>query len=206
MLTTIEWDLVQKQLFVRSTIDAQLLITGFICGPLKLIFPLARHSTFLRLQHLKRLLAPSRALFRSSWRVHCWGYPGAKMDEAWIAYLCLILFVLTVILMKQKPDDEVKKEKETESRSTPTTYYGGGPGRAQEFNEEEIAASMERLTSVLFSADGRKREPHHEHRSSSSGKEVGHFNHSKIQAPFRSWKVFATQHNPGCLSGLALPK
>ncbi|KAJ6657629.1 hypothetical protein lerEdw1_002346 [Lerista edwardsae] len=100
--------------------------------------------------------------------------PSPKMDEAWVAYLVMVLLVVTIIVMKQKPDDEVKREKEADSRSTPTTYYGGGSGRAQEFSEEEMAVSMERLTSVMFSSDPRKREPHQEHRSSSSGKEVGH--------------------------------
>lgn len=107
------------------------------------------------------------------------------MDEAWVAYLCMILLVLVLILMKQKPDDEIKKETDTGSSSTPTTYYGGSFGRPHECSEEEIVASMERLTNVLFSADTRKREPHHELRSSPVGKEVSNFqpkwSHDKIQ-------------------------
>lgn len=88
------------------------------------------------------------------------------MEEVWVVYLCLFLLVLILILRKQNPDLEaVKKEKESKSSPPPTTYYPSTPGKHLEYSEEEMEKSFEKLTSILFDSEARKREGHHEQKS-----------------------------------------
>ncbi|TFK04088.1 NGFI-A-binding protein 2 [Platysternon megacephalum] len=88
------------------------------------------------------------------------------MEEVWVVYLCLFLLVLVLILMKRDPDLEAaKKVKETPSTPAPTTYYSSGAGKHLEYTEEEMEKSLERLTSILYEVDARKRETHHEQKT-----------------------------------------
>ncbi|CAI5792226.1 Hypothetical predicted protein [Podarcis lilfordi] len=54
------------------------------------------------------------------------------MDEVWVVYLCMVLFAIIVILMRQKPDDEIRKETETPSASASTSSYSSSSGSRME--------------------------------------------------------------------------
>lgn len=85
------------------------------------------------------------------------------MEEVWVVYLCLFLLILVLILMRRDPDLEAaKKVTETPSTPAPATYYSSGPGKHLEYTEEEMEKSLEKLTSILYDRDARKRETHHE--------------------------------------------
>lgn len=86
------------------------------------------------------------------------------MEEFWVVYLCMILFVLILILMKQKPDDGIKKP-DDEKPSTSYSQVVSSAGKVLEYTEEELEASMQKLTSLLFSPDTHKKHPHPEHRA-----------------------------------------
>ncbi|XP_013924246.1 PREDICTED: uncharacterized protein LOC106550800 [Thamnophis sirtalis] len=84
------------------------------------------------------------------------------MEEFWVVYLCMILFVLVLILMNRKPDDE--------KPSTSYSQFASSAGKPLEYTEEELEASMQKLTGLLFG----KKEPHSDHsvhQRESSGKE-----------------------------------
>lgn len=105
------------------------------------------------------------------------------MEEFWVVYLCMFLFVLILILMKQKPDDEIRKKTDDEKPSTSYRQFVSSAGKALEYTEEELEASMQKLTSLLFSPDTHKKHPHSDHtvhQRESSGKEH-QVSHNKIQ-------------------------
>ncbi|KAM6424234.1 uncharacterized protein PHA67_004892 [Liasis olivaceus] len=96
------------------------------------------------------------------------------MEEIWVVYLCMVLFVLILILMKQKPEDEIKKKTDGQSPSTSTSQFISSAGRALEYTEEELEASLQKLSSLFFSTDTQKKQPHSDHRvhqRESAGKE-----------------------------------
>lgn len=105
------------------------------------------------------------------------------MEEFWVVYLCIFLFVLVLILMKQKPDDDIKKKPDDEKPSTSYSQFASSAGKALEYTEEELEASMKKLTGLFFSTDTHKKEPHSDHsvhQRESSGKEH-QVSHHKIQ-------------------------
>lgn len=105
------------------------------------------------------------------------------MEEFWVVYLCIILFVLILILMKQKPDDEIKRKPDNEKPSTSYSQLVSGAGRVLEYTEEELEASMQKLSGLLFSPDTHTKHPHSDHRAhqrESAGKEH-QVSHNKIQ-------------------------
>ncbi|KAJ7305771.1 hypothetical protein JRQ81_010137 [Phrynocephalus forsythii] len=91
------------------------------------------------------------------------------MEEVWAVYLCLFLFVIVLLLLRKKPDDDIIIQKETSSAySMPSTSYSSGSlGKRLDYTEEELEASLRRLSGVLFGTEAHKREPHPEHKSSS---------------------------------------
>uniref|UniRef100_A0A2D4GPT0 Uncharacterized protein n=1 Tax=Micrurus corallinus TaxID=54390 RepID=A0A2D4GPT0_MICCO len=91
------------------------------------------------------------------------------MEEFWVVYLCMALFILVLILMKQKPDDEIKKKTDDEKPSTSYSQFASRAGKALEYTEEELEASMQKLTGLLF---GHKQHhsDHSVHQRESAGK------------------------------------
>ncbi|KAL7979141.1 hypothetical protein Chor_015165 [Crotalus horridus] len=78
------------------------------------------------------------------------------MEEVWVVYLCIILFVLIFILMKQKPDDEIKRNPDNEKPSTSYSQLVSGAGRVLEYTEEELEASMQKLSGLLDHPESEK--------------------------------------------------
>ncbi|XP_015732740.1 uncharacterized protein LOC107320921 isoform X2 [Coturnix japonica] len=88
------------------------------------------------------------------------------MEEVWVVYLCLILFVIVVFLMKRNPHvEEVKKELESKSPPPSSSFFPSNVGKQLEHTQEELEHYLERLTHVFFETDARKREGHHDQKS-----------------------------------------
>ncbi|ETE66311.1 hypothetical protein L345_07909, partial [Ophiophagus hannah] len=105
------------------------------------------------------------------------------MDEFWVAYLCMALFVLVLILMKQKPDDEIKKKPDDEKPSTSYSQFASRAGKVLEHTEEELEASMQKLTGLLFGTGTHKQHhsDHSVHQRESTGKEHQEKGHHTAQ-------------------------
>lgn len=104
-----------------------------------------------------------------------------------MVYLCIVLFILVLILMKRKPDDEIRKKPDDEKPSTSYSQFVSSAGKALEYTEEELEASMKKLTSLLFSTDTHKKQPHSDHsvhQRECSGKEH-QVSYNKIQIKMR---------------------
>ncbi|OXB70828.1 UNVERIFIED_CONTAM: hypothetical protein H355_001320 [Colinus virginianus] len=88
------------------------------------------------------------------------------MEEVWVVYLCLILFIIVVFLMKHNPHvEEAKKEMESKSPPPSSSFFPSSVGKQLEHTQEELEHYLERLTHVFFDTDARKREGHHDQKS-----------------------------------------
>ncbi|KAM6054683.1 uncharacterized protein VSU04_010847 isoform 1-T1 [Chlamydotis macqueenii] len=88
------------------------------------------------------------------------------MEEVWVVYLCLILLVMVLFLMKHNPHvEEAKKERESKSPPPSSSFFPSNVGKQLEHSQEELENYLDRLSHVLFDTEARKRDGHHDQKS-----------------------------------------
>ncbi|KAM6250282.1 uncharacterized protein LJ264_009926 isoform 2-T3 [Porphyrio hochstetteri] len=88
------------------------------------------------------------------------------MEEVWVVYLCLILLMIVLFLMKHNPHvEEAKKERESKSPPPSSSVFPSNVGKQLEHTQEELESYLNRLTHVLFDSEARKRDGHHDQKS-----------------------------------------
>ncbi|KAM6407745.1 uncharacterized protein O9250_008752 isoform 2-T3 [Rhynochetos jubatus] len=88
------------------------------------------------------------------------------MEEVWVVYLCLILLIMVLFLMRHNPHvEEAKKDRESKSPPPPSSFFPSNVGKQLEHTQEELEHYLERLTHVLFDTEARKRDGHHDQKS-----------------------------------------
>ncbi|KAJ7397131.1 hypothetical protein BTVI_138347 [Pitangus sulphuratus] len=88
------------------------------------------------------------------------------MEEVWVVYLCLILMIIVLVLMKQNPHlEEARKERESKSSPPSSSFSPSNVGKQLEHTQEELEEYLERLNNVLFDTEARRRDGHHDQKS-----------------------------------------